>query len=72
MVLDGQFELGQVAAVLWIQLLTEVVTVVEDGLQLSGAPGLVQQVLGKQLTLLGQLLVFLTELILHLEESYTS
>ena len=66
MVLDGQLQLGQVMAVLHVQLLAVVVTVIEDGLQLPAAAGLVQQVLSEQLALLGQLLVLLTELILHL------
>ena len=66
MVLDGQLQLGQVMAVLHVQLLAVVVTVIEDGLQLPAAAGLVQEVLSKHLTLLRQLFVLLTELILHL------
>lgn len=67
-VLNGQLELGQVPALSGVQLLAVVVAVVEDGLQLSGAPRLVQQVLGEELALLRELLVLLPELVLHLTE----
>lgn len=67
MVFDGQLELGQVMTLPGVQFLALVVVpVVQDGLQLSGAPGLVQEVFGEALALLGQLLVLLTELVLHL------
>lgn len=66
-VFDGQLELGQVMTLPGVQFLALVVVpVVQDGLQLSGAPGLVQEVFGEALALLGQLLVLLTELVLHL------
>lgn len=66
-VFDGQFELGQVVALSGVQLLAlVVVSVVQDGLQLSGAPGLVQKVFGEAFALLRQLLVLLTKLVLHL------
>ena len=67
-VLDGKFEPGQIVVALLFQQV-DVVSVVEDHLQLSGASGLVQQVFGKLLTLLGQLLVLRLELILHLRET---
>lgn len=67
-VLDGQFELGQVVALPGVQFLALVVVpVVQDGLQLPGASGLIQEVFGETLALLGQLLVLLTELVLHLK-----
>ena len=67
-VLDGQLELGQVAALARVQLLAVVVAVVEDDLQLARAARLVQQVLGEELALVRQLLVLLPELILHLAQ----
>lgn len=65
-VFDGQFELRQVVTLPGVQLLALVVSVVQDGFQLSGAPGLVQKVFGKALALLRQLLVLLPKLVLHL------
>lgn len=50
-VLDRQFESRQVVVAILVQYVG-VIFVVEDHLQLSGAPGLVQQVLRKLLTLL--------------------
>lgn len=44
-----------------------VVSVVQDGLQLSRTSGLVQEVFSKAFTLLWKLLVLLSELILHLK-----
>ena len=55
-VLDGQFEPGEIVVALLLQQV-DVVSVVEDHLQLSGASGLVQQVFSKLLALLGQLLI---------------
>lgn len=67
MVLDGQFELGQVVALPGIQLLAlVVVSVVQDGLQLSGTPGLIQEVFCEAFALLRKLLILLAELVLHL------
>lgn len=51
-VFDGQFELCQVVTLPGVQFLALVVTVVQDGFQLSGTPGLVQKVFGKALALL--------------------
>lgn len=65
-VFDGQFELCQVVTLPGVQFLALVVSVVQYGFQLSGTPGLVQEVFGKALALLRQLLVLLSELILHL------
>lgn len=66
-VFDGQFELGQVVALSGVQFLTLViVSVVQDGFQLSRTPGLVQKVFGEPFALLRQLLVLLTKLVLHL------
>lgn len=66
MVFDGQFELCQVVALPGVQFLALVVSVVQDGFQLSGTPGLVQKVFSKALALLRQLLVLLTKLVFHL------
>lgn len=67
MVFDGQFQLGQVVALSGVQFLTlVVVSVVQDGFQLSRTPGLVQKVFCEPFTLLRQLLVLLSKLILHL------
>ena len=49
-----------------VKLFTVVISMVEDDLQFPGAPSLVQQVFGKELALLGELLVLSLELILHL------
>lgn len=65
MVFDGQFQSGQVVVALLIQQV-DVVPVVEDHLQLPGAPRLVQEVLGELFALLRQLLILGFELILHL------
>lgn len=68
-VFDGQFELGQVVALSEVQLLAlVVVSVIQDGLQLSRTSGLIQQVFGEALALLGEFLILLTELILHLRD----
>lgn len=67
MVLDGQFELGQVVTLSGVQLFAlVVVSVVQDRFQLSRTPRLVQEIFGESLTLLRQLLVLLTKLVLHL------
>lgn len=67
-VLDGELELGQVVALPGVQLLAlVVVSVVQDGLQLAGTSGLIQEVLGESFALLGKLLVLLAKLVLHLE-----
>lgn len=66
-VFDSQLEPRQVAGVL-IQQRVDVITVVEDYFQLFRAPGLVQEVLGKLLAHVGQLLVLRLELVLHRAE----
>lgn len=55
-VLDSKFESCQVVVALLLQQV-DVVSVVEDHLQLSGASGLVQEVLGKLFTLLRELFI---------------
>lgn len=64
-IFDGQFKPRQVVVALLLQQVV-VVSVVEDHFQLSGAPCLVQEVLGKLFALLRQLLILGFELILHL------
>lgn len=66
-VFDSQLEPRQVAGVL-IQQRVDVITVVEDYFQLFRTSGLVQEVLGKLLTHMGQLLVLRLELVLHRAE----
>lgn len=64
-IFDGEFQSRQVVVALLVQQV-DVVPVVEDHFQLSGAPRLVQEVLGKLFALLRQLLILGFELILHL------
>lgn len=53
MVLDGEFQLGQIVALSGVQFLTLViVSVVQDGLELSRTPGLIQEIFGETLALL--------------------
>lgn len=68
MVLDGQFKPGKIIVVAFILQRIDVISVIEDELQLSGAACLVQQVLGELFTLLWQLLILSLKLILHLAE----
>ncbi len=56
------------SALTGVQLLAVVIPMVEDGLQLTGATGLIQQVFSKKFALLRQLLVLLPELVFHLTE----
>lgn len=69
MVLDGQFEPCKVVVAFFFQQV-DIVSVVEDHLELSGAPRLVQEVLSKLFALLRKLLILRFELILHLEETW--
>lgn len=66
-VFDSQLQPRQVAGVL-IQQRVGVVTIVEDYFQLFRTSGLVQEVLGKLLAHMGQLLVLRLELVLHRAE----
>lgn len=66
-VFDSEFESRQVVVALLVQQV-DVVSVVEDHFQLSGASCLVQEVLGKLFTLLRQLLILRFELVLHLRK----
>lgn len=66
-VFDSQLEPRQVAGVL-IQQRVDVITVVEDYFQLFRTSGLVQEVLGKLLTHMGQLLVLRLKFVLHRAE----
>lgn len=69
MVLDCQFEPGKVVVAFLFQQV-DIVSVVEDHLELSGAPRLVQEVLGELFTLLRKLLILRFKLILHLDEMW--
>lgn len=68
MVLDRQLESCQVVVAFLIQQV-DVVSVVQDHLEFSGAARLVQEVLGELFALLGQLLILRLELVFNLQKN---